>query len=367
MLSVFLTAWNNIMKYKKMGALTRLTAFFAAAVLSVSMGTGRVCAADIYRVSSGDIANLSLIPGGMPFGVQLMSDGVVVVGVGDVKSGGRSVSPARDAGIAEHDVIIKINGKKISGVAELADTVNECGGSAVELVVRRGEGELTFKVTPVICDEDGRYRVGLLIRDGTAGIGTVTYIDPKTGSFAGLGHGICDIDTGEIVPVTRGCVVNVEISGVVRGKPGSPGELQGYFSSGKVGTLFDNKNCGVFGVFCSIPKNTACSAVPVAASEEVCDGDAEILCTVGNDGIGRYKVRLSNVDRTGKGVKNFVVTVTDPALIERTGGIVQGMSGSPIIQNGKLVGAVTHVLVNEPCRGYGIFITNMLKEAEKIK
>ena len=214
-------------------------------------------------------------------------------------------------------------------------------------------------MTPVRSDE--RYKAGLWIRDSTAGIGTVTFIDPATGAFAGLGHGICDSDTGELVKPGRGIVVNVAISGVEKGQAGAPGELRGYFSSGKIGSLTGNTECGVFGVFAELPEGMSgdAKAIPAATSAETHDGDAEIICT-SDSGTGRYKVRISGIDRSGRPVKNFVVTVTDPDLIAKTGGIVQGMSGSPIIQDGKLIGAVTHVLVNSPEKGYGIFIDNML-------
>lgn len=314
-----------MIKGNKKRVLSRVTAFMLSLVLVFFGCAEQVSASEIYRVPCDNIEKLTLIPGGMPFGVQILSEGVAVVGVGTVKCDGKSVSPAKDAGIAEGDVILQINGRKVAGAADFADSVNLCGDGKAELLVRRGDSEITITVTPVACDEDGRYRAGLLIREGTSGIGTVTYIHPETGSFAGLGHGICDIDTGKIVPVTRGSVVNVDISGVIKGKPGSPGELQGYFSSGKVGTLFDNRDCGVYGVFCNVPENTVTGAIPVASADEVYEGDAEILCTTGNDGVRSYKVRLSNIDHSGRSVKNFVVTVTDPALLVRTGGIVQGM------------------------------------------
>ena len=350
-----------MIRENKSRAVFRIAAVFLSLTAVLQCGIGSVRADDIYRVKMSEGAPLELIPGGMPFGVQLTAEGVTVVGVGDVKSGGTLVRPAADAGIAERDVITEVNGTKVNGVAELADAVNSSGESPVKLTVKRGERELFVTVTPVKSDDDGRYRTGMLIKEGMAGIGTVTYIHPSTGSFAGLGHGICDADSGKIVPTERGRVVNVAISGVIKGKPGSPGELQGYFSSGKIGTLFDNRDCGVYGVFCAVPQGALYGAVPVALAKEVCEGEAELLCTTGGDGVGRYKVWLSNVDKSGRGIKNFVVTVTDPALLECTGGIVQGMSGSPIIQNGKLVGAVTHVLVNDPSRGYGIFIKNMLE------
>ncbi|MGN1128241.1 MAG: SpoIVB peptidase [Candidatus Flemingiibacterium sp.] len=306
-----------------------------------------------------------LMPGGMPFGVRLCCDGVLVVGVGEVETSAGRLSPARDAGIRPRDVICEINGVRISSADDVVSAVCGCSGEKLSMLVRRSGGELTVDVLPVESTDDGKYRAGLWIRDSTAGIGTVTFIDPSTGAFAGLGHGICDSDTGELMPLKRGVVLNVSISGVVRGQAGTPGELKGYFSSGKIGALLGNTECGVYGVFSELPNDASNSAsVEAAESSEVCEGDAELWCTVDSGGKRAYKVRISDIDRSGRDVKNFVVTVTDDALIEKTGGIVQGMSGSPILQNGKLIGAVTHVMINDPSRGYGIFIENMLDVME---
>ena len=174
----------------------------------------------------------------------------------------------------------------------------------------------------------------------------------------------CDATSGEIVSMTRGSVVDVTISGVVRGEAGTPGEVKGYFSSGKTGTLFSNTDCGVFGMFAESPKNTVCEPLPVGLRNEVREGAAYIYCTLDTNKIEKYTVELSAIDRNASGNKCFTVKITDKALLEKTGGIIQGMSGSPIIQNGKLVGAVTHVLINDPTTGYGIFIENMLTAAQ---
>ncbi|MBQ8248743.1 MAG: SpoIVB peptidase [Clostridia bacterium] len=327
------------------------------------------CSAGLFGVipiKSVDVTvidDVNLIPGGVPFGVKLYSNGVVVVGVGDVTCGTNSVSPARDAGFMERDIIRALNGKAVSEAAEISELVSASEGKPIEFTVKRGDKELTINVTPVISSSDGKYKTGLLIRDSTAGIGTVTYIDPEIGSFAGLGHGICDTDTGELVELTRGTVVNVAISDVVKGQPGIPGELKGYFSSGKIGTIFGNNDCGVYGIFSEYPSGVGNECLPIALSSEIKEGEAELWCTTDGGGVGKYKVNISNIDHSGRNVKNFVVTVTDPTLLECTGGIVQGMSGSPLIQNGKLIGAVTHVLINDPTKGYGIFIENMLASA----
>ena len=192
----------------------------------------------------------------------------------------------------------------------------------------------------------------------------MTFICPETFSFGGLGHGICDASSGEIVAMTRGSVVDVTISGVVKGAAGAPGEVKGYFSSGKTGTLISNTDCGVFGMFAEGPRNAVCEPLPVGLRGEVKEGAAYIYCTLDTNKIEKYEIQISAIDRNATGNKCFTVKVTDKALLEKTGGIIQGMSGSPIIQNGKIVGAVTHVLINDPSTGYGIFIENMLSAAQ---
>ena len=224
---------------------------------------------------------------------------------------------------------------------------------------RRNREEFDVRLTPVWSDAESRYKTGIWVRDSGAGIGTVTFVLPESGAFAGLGHGICDADTGELIPMKRGSVSDVTISAVVRGAPGNPGELKGYFNAGKVGTLLGNTVCGVWGVFSELPEGLS-DPVPAGGKDDLHEGDAVLLCTLADNRVGEYRVRISNVNRDANGPKCFTVTVTDPTLLAETGGIVQGMSGSPILQDGKLVGAVTHVLINDPTTGYGIFLENML-------
>lgn len=325
--------------------LLSLLALPASGVQMVSRSSAAECAA------SG--SELLLIPGGMAFGVKFCTDGVLVVGFSE--DGG---SPAYDAGLRINDIILSANGRELSGAGALTEIVDNSDGRDVTLLCRRDGKEFSVSVTPEKC-ADGTYRTGMWVRDGGAGIGTVTFIDPGTGAFGGLGHGICDSDTGKPVPLGRGMVMNVRISGITRGCAGTPGELRGYFEPEKLGAVTGNTDRGVFGLFSKLPE-AYCEAIPAASPREVRSGDATILCTLDDGTIREYTVRLSDIDRSAAGGRCFSVHVTDPVLIERTGGIVQGMSGSPILQNGKLVGAVTHVLINDPTSGYGIFIENML-------
>ncbi len=314
---------------------------------------------DETDITPDDLRDLQLVPGGMPFGVKFFTDGVMVVGFCDVETQNGSVNPATAAGLKAKDVILKVNGEMLSGASDLTKQIEACNGQALLLHCRRGKNEFDVTLTPAYCPAESRYKTGIWVRDSGAGIGTVTFIIPETGAFAGLGHGICDADTGELVPMKRGTVSDVTISAVVKGAVGAPGELKGYFNAGKVGALLGNSTCGVWGVFSELPDGCG-EPISLGLRDEIEEGDAYILSTLDTNKTERYDVKLSNINRDASGPKCFTVTVTDPDLLAASGGIVQGMSGSPIIQNGKLVGAVTHVLINDPTTGYGIFIENML-------
>ena len=310
-------------------------------------------------LSAEDLENLKLYPGGMPFGVRFMTDGVTVVGFSDIDVDGKKVNPALTAGVKRGDVILQVDGVPLENAADLTERIENGKGDTVTLLCRRGKKEVEIRVTPIFCAEENRYKTGIWVRDSGAGIGTVTFLLPESGAFAGLGHGICDAENGEPIPIRRGSISDVTISSVVKGTPGDPGELKGYFNPGKVGSLLGNSSYGVWGVYSDLP-DLSCEPMSVAQKDEVREGDATILCTLADNVTREYAVRLSSVDPGANGAKCFTVKVTDPRLLAETGGIVQGMSGSPVLQNGKLVGAVTHVLVNDPTTGYGIFLENML-------
>ena len=343
----------------------RITALLAVIIIIFTLSPadkGSEYAAEcLAGGTSVDIRELKLSPGGMAFGVKFHTDGVLVVGFCDIETDGGKVNPAYAAGVRLKDVITAVNGVTLSGSAQLTQIIEESGDSPVVLTCRRDGRELKFTLSPVFCRSENRYKTGVWVRDSGAGIGTVTFIMPETGAFAGLGHGICDGDTGELIHMQRGYVTGVTVSGLTRGIAGDPGEIKGYFSSGKCGTLVGNTENGVYGIFSQLPDEPPEGALPVATRDEVKPGAAYIWCTLDTNKPCRYSVELSAVDAGSRTNKCFTVTVTDPALLERTGGIIQGMSGSPIIQNGKLAGAVTHVLINDPTRGYGIFAQNMIE------
>ncbi len=315
------------------------------------------------RVSSSSYEGVMLYPGGIPFGVKFMTDGVLITSLTEINTQNGKASPARDAGLRANDIIIKVNGQTLTDAAELSAIAEQGSGERLELVCTRDSKEFTASLTPALCIDEGKYKTGMFVRDSGAGIGTVTYIVPDSLSFGGLGHGICDADTGKLIPMQRGSVVGVTISGVKRGLSGAPGEVRGYFSSGKTGTLLKNSECGVFGAFAELPQNLVSEPIPIGTRSTLKSGKAYILTTLDGTTPAQYEIEISDIRISSTSNKCFTVKVTDKALLEKSGGIVQGMSGSPIIQNGKLVGAVTHVLINDPATGYGIFIENMLASA----
>ena len=340
----------------------RATALFLCAVLMISLCSGFFI---LNASASGgsQYKNMSLIPGGIPFGVKFNTDGVTVLGFCDLEGISKTQNPAYLAGLRPKDVIIGVNGRSIKGADDLIRTVEGCEGRQIEITYTRSGEERSTKLTPAYSKNEGKYKTGVWVRDSGAGIGTVTYILPGTGEFGGLGHGICDSESGELIPMERGTVTDVKINSVKKGIAGNPGEIKGYFGKDARGELKSNTECGVFGVFSKIPEGLD-KPMPIAKKDEVKCGEAELTCTLDGSDRQSYKVEISSLTRRSDGSKCFVVKVTDKKLIKKTGGIVQGMSGSPIIQNGKLVGAVTHVMINDPCVGYGIFIENMLNAAQ---
>ncbi|MBO7171013.1 MAG: SpoIVB peptidase, partial [Clostridia bacterium] len=292
--------------------------------------------------------NISLIPGGMSFGVRLLGEGVCIVGLSEVAVGEKNISPAASAGLSPKDLIIEVDGAKVRTVQDFKRSIASSEGKTLSLLCKRNGKTFSTTLTPAK-DNTGQYTAGMWVRDSASGIGTVTFIDPKTGAFGALGHGICDSSSGELLPLSRGIVTDAVVTGIEKGKKGAPGELKGYLKSEKKGVLEKNTGCGVFGYLIDVPQ---VETVPIALSSKVHTGKATIRCTLDNGVMGEYEIEITEIHGQSEN-KSFTLKVTDERLLEQTGGIVQGMSGSPIIQNGKLIGAVTHVMVNDPTRGYG--------------
>lgn len=305
-----------------------------------------------------------LTAGGYPFGIKLLMDGVMVTELGAVTdSSGRTSCPAEEAGIMTGDIIKSANGESLISNSRLQEIISQSGGKEVSLTAERSGHEFTVSLKPVFSQKNNMWRGGMWVRDSVAGIGTMTFINKETGEFAGLGHPICDSDTGELVPVYSGEAVPVEITEAKKGEKGIPGELRGSFSKGVYGVLEKNGSCGIYGRLTDEGMDELCSdsdEYVMGYRQDITTGEAEIYTTVHGSTPEKYKIEIESIDFNSKEVsKNMVIRITDKRLIKESGGIIQGMSGSPIIQNGKLIGAVTHVFVADPTRGYAVFAENM--------
>lgn len=301
-------------------------------------------------------------PSGKSFGIRLYSDGVMVVGISEIISETGTSSPAYSAGLRSGDIITHIDGERVTENRRVTELISGCEGRSLKIGFDRGGKSYTASLTPALSGEG--YKAGMWVRDSVAGIGTLTYFDPVSMTFGGLGHGITDADSGEIYPIGSGSAVLADITSAIKGESGAPGELKGYFTEKPLGQLFANTETGVYGALSGLPEN-ADKTIPVAFRQEVEEGKATILTTVDGEGVAEYTVEIEKINFNSEAkTRNMVIRVTDSELLKKTGGIVQGMSGSPIVQDGKLVGAVTHVFVNDPTKGYGIFAENMTENEE---
>ena len=304
----------------------------------------------------------TLIPIGHTIGIKLFSDGILVVGLSELETAAGQAAPAKECGLKVGDLILQADGMEIQSTEHFQSLVQEEAGKPVMLQVKRGSRLLELEAD-CVQGTDGVWRLGAWIRDSLAGIGTMTFYDPASHVFGTLGHGINDVDTALLMPLEAGAIMDSTVKAVKKGSVGDPGELKGNFDlTQDRGELYANTDSGVFGTMepCSLTDH---EAVPVAQPDEVKTGAATILSNIQGDAVEQFDVAITRICNADAPTRNFTIEVTDPELLEITGGIVQGMSGSPILQNGKLVGAVTHVMVDDPTQGYGIYVTNMLEQA----
>ena len=307
----------------------------------------------------------SVVPCGTPFGIKMFTDGVLVVGMSAVDTPTGSYTPAKSSGIKVGDVIVSINGETVSSTEQVAQRVEESGGKSLTFKIRRDNILFDVQFVPAKSVNENRWKAGLWVRDSSAGIGTLTFYSPSSQVFAGLGHPVCDVDTGETLPLSSGEIVPAKIYSVNRGVSGTPGELRGGFEKGTLGNLTVNGETGIYGTLSNLP--TRNDPVPVAMKQQVKSGSAQVLTTIDGTTPKLYDIRIDQVRYNDSSpTRNMVIVITDQELLDKTGGIVQGMSGSPILQDGKLIGAVTHVFVNDPTKGFAIFAENMLKTAETV-
>ena len=305
-----------------------------------------------------------LVPLGHAIGISIFSDGVIVAGLTPVKTEYGSASPASDGGLRTGDVITGINGAEVDSINRLRQLVGESGGEQLDVILSRNGKSLNVRITPAAADGEG-FKLGIWARDSIAGIGTMTFFDPSSKVFGALGHGINDSDTGTLIPLSSGEVMMSTITGIRKGEAGKPGELKGDFeSSDSLGPLYSNCLTGVYGKTSGKKLGGHGRPVPVAAKNEIKTGPATIFSSIEGQDIKEYNIEILKVySNAAASDRDMMIRVADEELLSKTGGIVQGMSGSPIIQNGKIIGAVTHVLVNDPKRGYAINVEKMLIDA----
>ncbi|MBT2730871.1 SpoIVB peptidase [Bacillus sp. ISL-75] len=323
----------------------------------------------IKKVDVRVLKDFRVIPGGQSIGVKLNTVGVLVVGHHLINTISGKKSPGEIAGIKIGDIITEINGNKIEKMSDVAPFVQTAGqeGKPLDMVISRESGKFTTQLTPLKDKGENIYKLGLYIRDSAAGIGTMTFVHPQSKKYGALGHVISDMDTKQPIVVEDGQIVRSTVTSIEKGSNGDPGEKLARFSSDReiVGNIQKNSPFGIFGEMVKELKNGVMDKpLPIALSHQVKEGPAKILTVVNDDQVEEFDIEIvSTIPQKFPATKGMVIKVTDPKLLKKTGGIVQGMSGSPIIQDGKLIGAVTHVFVNDPTSGYGVHIEWMLNEA----
>ncbi|MDD4570282.1 MAG: SpoIVB peptidase, partial [Tepidanaerobacteraceae bacterium] len=313
------------------------------------------------------LPEMRVIPGGHSLGVKLRPNGVIVVGFASIiDDNGQKYQPAQEAGIQIGDTIVMVNNRKIYQAEELSSIVNN--QKSVTLSVKRNNKLFNVKISPVKSNL-GLYQIGLWVRDITAGVGTLTFYDSNTNFYGALGHIISDADTGKIIEVGEGEIIRARVASISPGRKNQPGEKKGIFINEEqiIGNIIANTPFGIFGKAYQPFENTLYPSLPVATINQVSEGNAKILTVVEGEIIQEYDIEIQKIiKQSHPNGKGMILKITDKELINKTGGIVQGMSGSPIIQNGYIVGAVTHVFVNDPTKGYGIFLEWMLDEVDKL-
>lgn len=297
--------------------------------------------------------------------MKLYTKGVLVVGMAQIDVGNNEKKkPYENSGIEQGDIILEVNNSQIKNTQDLIDEVNNSEGKPLTIKYSKNEQTLNTSITPIKMNNE--YKIGLWVRDATAGVGTLTFYEPSTNLFMSLGHGITDIDTEKIVDIATGELITANIVSINKGRKGIPGEIRGTIDTGNtIGKIYKNTNFGVYGLVTNknyLNMNTN-EEIEVASREEIKEGKAEIICQLDNNTKRKYNIEIERVYRNNnQDNKSMLIKITDLELLEKTGGIIQGMSGAPIIQNGKFIGAVTNVLVNDPTQGYGVFADMMIKQ-----
>ncbi len=319
----------------------------------------------LKQININVIPKTKVVPLGTAIGMKLYTKGVLVVGMSQINTeNNERTKPYENSGIEQGDMILSVNNKEVSSTNELIDEINESQGKTVKIKYERNNETGETSITPV--KSSNEYKLGLWVRDVAAGVGTLTFYEPSSNTFMALGHGISDIDTEKLVEISTGELITANILSINKGKKGKPGEIRGTIQNGnEIGKIYKNTNFGVYGTVTNINHLEAdlTNEIEVASRDEIQNGSATIICQLDNNKSKSYNIEIEKIYKNNNlDNKSMFIRITDKELLEKTGGIIQGMSGSPIIQNGKFIGAVTNVLVNDPTKGYGVFADIMIKE-----
>ncbi len=317
------------------------------------------------------VPKIKIIPGGQSVGVRLNTDGVLIVGTADITDDNfRTHNLASISGIKIGDTLAKINDTKIQNASHVSEIVRESDGDKLSLSIIRNKKEFVIDVNPIKSEQDGEYRLGLWVRDKTAGVGTLSFIHPDSRKFGALGHAITDVDTGVLLSIKNGEIVRSRVVSIEQGRRGTPGEIKGVFyeTNNPIGKIEKNTQLGVYGeLLPDIEDIDKQKSMPIAYQHEIKEGKAFILTTLDDNTVEKFDIEITRINlQTKPDSKSMIIKITDKRLLKKTGGIIQGMSGSPIIQNDKIIGVVTHVLVNDPTKGYGVFIEWMISECQTV-
>ena len=359
-----LNKWSSISTTENSILKTLEDKLFASSVGKEKININLFGKIPLKSVDVNVVSDSVVIPGGNTIGVRINTDGLTVLDCEEFTNlDSKEVKPFEYAGIRKGDVIKKINNQEIYGVDDFIQKVQKAGNEPIDLEIVRGDEENLITVKAEKDENDGMYKLGIWVREITSGVGTVTFIDPVSKNFGALGHGISDMGGTSLLNVRQGNAYPAVIMSIVKGRKGTPGELKGAIRENEVfGSINKNTSTGIYGTVTGINLEDA-RKIQVGLTQEIQIGPATILSNITGAEVKEYDIYIEKVNRQSAKLKSMLIRVTDEELIAKTGGIVQGMSGSPILQNGKNIGADTHVLVNDPTKGYGVFIETMLKEA----
>ncbi len=307
------------------------------------------------------IDSKKLIPSGENIGINIKTDGIMVLGTGSVTDSNGDIRKPWENKLQPKDILLKANDTTLTSKEQLTEIIST--SENIDFLLERNGSIINASVNPVVALSDNKNKIGVWVRDGTEGIGTLTYINPDTNAFGALGHGVLDVDTNELMPVKSGHILDSNVTTINKGEKGNPGELVGKISSTQLGNILTNTNHGIYGEYTS--QIDLSKLMDVGLRDDVKLGDAYLLCDIG-DGVNQYTIDIEDINLKSMDEKSMVIRITDDTLLNKTNGIIQGMSGSPIIQDNKIIGAITHVFVQDPTKGYAIFIENMINEEKSI-